>query len=69
MEMRMKQGNSWCHVQDYLKHTVEETSKGVNIKIYTHGGNIHEYICEDKTRLKNGEWAKGYKKWKRHGLQ
>ena len=69
MEMRMKQGNSLCHVRDYSKHTVEETSKGVNIKIYTHGGNVHEYICEDKTRLKNGEWAKGYKKWKRHGLQ
>ena len=65
----MKQGNSWCRVQDYLKHTVEETSKGVNIKIYTHGGNVHEYICEDKTRLKNGGWAKGYKNWKRHGLQ
>jgi hypothetical protein len=42
MEMRMKQGNSWCHVQDYSKHTVEETSKGVNIKIYTHGGNVKQ---------------------------
>ena len=68
MEMRMKQGNSWCHISDYSKHTVEETEKGVIITIYTHSGNVHEYICEDKTRLKNGEWAKGYKEWK-NGLQ
>ena len=68
MEMRMKQGNSWAHIPDYIRHTVKETEKGVTITIYA-GDNVHEYICEDKTRLKNGEWAKGHKKWKRHGLQ
>ena len=69
MEMRMKKGDSWCHIPDYSKHTIEETKKGVNITIYTYSGNVHEYICEDKERTKNGEWAKGYREWKKSGLQ
>ena len=67
MEMRMKQGNSWAHIPDYIKHTVKETEKGVTITIYA-GDNIHEYICEDITKNKK-DWSEGYNEWKKHGLQ
>ena len=63
----MKQGNSWARIPDYIKHTVEETKKGVTITIYA-GDNVHEYICEDKTRLKNGEWANDYIEWKKNNV-
>ena len=64
--MNSKRGDSWCHMPDYSNHTVEETNKGVTIKIYTHGGNVHEYICEDKTKIKGSEWVEGYQKWKKN---
>jgi len=67
MEMRMKQGNSWARIPDYIKHTVKETEKGVTITIYA-GDNIHEYICEDITKNKK-DWSEGYNEWKKHGLQ
>ncbi len=67
MEMKMKRGDSWCHIPDYSKHTVEETEKGVTITIYA-GDNIHEYICEDITKNKK-DWSEGYNEWKKHGLQ
>ena len=51
MEMRMKRGDSWCHIPNYIRHTVEETEKGVTITIYA-GDNVHEYICEDITKNK-----------------
>ena len=49
----MKRGDSWARIPDYIRHTVKETEKGVTITIYA-GDNVHEYICEDKTRIKNG---------------
>ena len=67
MEMRMKQGNSWAHIPDYIRHTVKETEKGVTITIYA-GDNVHEYICEDITKNKK-DWSEGYNEWKKHGLQ
>ena len=45
--MRIKRGDSWCHIPNYVKHTVEDTEKGVTITIYTENGDVHEYICED----------------------
>ena len=41
----MNRGDSWCHVPNYIKHTVEDTDKGVNIKIYTENGNVREFEC------------------------
>jgi hypothetical protein len=67
MEMRMKQGNSWARIPDYIRHTVKETEKGVTITIYA-GDNVHEYICEDITKNKK-DWSEGYNEWKKHGLQ
>ena len=66
MEMRMKRGDSWCHIPNYIRHTVEETEKGVTITIYA-GDNVHEYICEDITKNKKN-WSKEYNKWKKNGL-
>ena len=66
MEMRMKRGDSWCHIPNYIRHTVEETEKGVTITIYA-GDNVHEYICEDITKNKK-EWSEGYNEWKKNGL-
>jgi len=66
MEMRMKRGDSWCHIPNYIKHTVEETEKGVTITIYA-GDNVHEYICEDITKNKK-DWSEGYNEWKKNGL-
>ena len=67
MEIRMKRGDSWCHIPNYIRHTVEETEKGVTITIYA-GDNVHEYICEDITKNKK-DWSEGYSEWKKHGLQ
>ena len=64
MEMRMKRGDSWCHIPNYIRHTVEETEKGVTITIYA-GDNVHEYICEDITKNKK-EWSEGYNEWKKN---
>ena len=66
MEMRMKRGDSWCHIPNYIRHTVEETEKGVTIRIYA-GDNVHEYICEDITKNKK-DWSEGYNEWKKNGL-
>ena len=66
MEMRMKRGDSWCHIPNYIRHTVEETEKGVTITIYA-GDNVHEYICEDITKNKKN-WSKEYNEWKKIGL-
>ena len=66
MEIRMKRGDSWCHIPNYIRHTVEETEKGVTIRIYA-GDNVHEYICEDITKNKK-EWSEGYNEWKKNGL-
>ena len=46
----MKKGDSWCHIPDYSKHTVEETKKGVIITIYTYSGNVHERVQETPSR-------------------
>ena len=62
----MKRGDSWCHIPNYIKHTVEETEKGVTITIYA-GDNVHEYICEDITKNKK-DWSEGYNEWKKNGL-
>ena len=43
MEMRMKRGDSWARIPDYIKHTVEETEKGVTITIYA-GDNVRVYL-------------------------
>lgn len=59
----MNRGDSWCHVPNYIKHTVEDTDKGVNIKIYTENGNVREFECEDVTKSKES-WKIGYNKWK-----
>ena len=64
--MRMKRGDSWCHIPNYIRHTVEETEKGVTITIYA-GDNVHEYICEDITKNKK-DWSEGYNEWKKNGL-
>ena len=61
--MNKKKGDSWCHVPNYIKHTVEDTDKGVNIKIYTENGNVREFECEDVTKSKE-RWIEGYNKWK-----
>ena len=66
MEMRMKRGDSWCHIPNYIRHTVEETEKGVTITISA-GDNVHEYICEDITKNKKN-WSKEYNEWKKNGL-
>ena len=66
MEMRMKRGDSWTHIPNYIRHTVEETEKGVTITIYA-GDNVHEYICEDITKNKKN-WSKEYNEWKKNGL-
>ena len=66
MEMRMKRGDSWCHIPNYIRHTIEETEKGVTIRIYA-GDNVHEYICEDITKNKK-DWSEGYNEWKKNGL-
>ena len=58
----MNRGNSWGHIPNYIRHTVEETDKGVNIKIYTENG-VREFDCEDITKNKES-WTKGYSKWK-----
>ena len=58
----MNRGDSWGHIPNYIRHTVEETDKGVNIKIYTENG-IREFDCEDVTKSKES-WTKGYSKWK-----
>jgi hypothetical protein len=68
MEMRMKKGDSWCHIPNYVKHTVEETEKGVTITIYTENGHVHEYICEDVSKRNKKDWSKGYNEWKKNGL-
>ena len=62
----MKRGDSWCHIPNYIRHTVEETEKGVTITIYA-GDNVHEYICEDITKNKKN-WSKEYNEWKKNGL-
>ena len=62
----MKRGDSWCHIPNYIRHTVEETEKGVTITIYA-GDNVHEYICEDITKNKK-DWSEGYNEWKKNGL-
>ena len=67
MEMRMKRGDSWARIPDYIRHTVKETEKGVTITIYA-GDNVHKYICEDITKNKK-DWSEGYNEWKKHGLQ
>ena len=64
--MRMKRGDSWCHIPNYIRHTVEETEKGVTITIYA-GANVHEYICEDIRKNKKN-WSKEYNEWKKNGL-
>jgi hypothetical protein len=61
--MNKNRGDSWCHVPNYIKHTVEETDKGVNIKIYTENGNVREFECEDVTKSKES-WIKGHRNWK-----
>jgi len=58
----MNRGDSWGHIPNYIRHTVEETDKGVNIKIYTENG-IREFDCEDVTKSKES-WIEGYNKWK-----
>ena len=58
----MNRGDSWGHIPNYIRHTVEETDKGVNIKIYTENG-IREFDCEDATKSKES-WIEGYNKWK-----
>jgi len=58
----MNRGDSWGHIPNYTRHTVEETDKGVNIKIYTENG-IREFKCDDVTNNKES-WTEGYRKWK-----
>ena len=58
----MNRGDSWGHIPNYIRHIVEETDKGVNIKIYTENG-IREFDCEDVTKSKES-WIEGYNKWK-----
>ncbi len=58
----MNRGDSWGHIPNYIRHTVEETDKGVNIKIYTENG-VREFDCEDITKSKES-WIEGYNKWK-----
>ncbi len=58
----MNRGDSWGHIPNYIRHTVEKTDKGVNIKIYTESG-VREFECEDITKSKES-WTKGYSKWK-----
>ena len=58
----MNRGDSWGHIPNYIRHTVEETDKGVNIKIYTENG-IREFDCDDITKSKESR-TKGYSKWK-----
>ena len=58
----MNRGDSWSHIPNYIKHTVEETDKGVTIKIYTENG-VSEFDCEDVTKSKES-WTKGYRRWK-----
>ena len=58
----MNRGDSWCHIPNYIKHTVKDTDGGVNIKIYTENG-VREFDCEDITKNKES-WTKGYSKWK-----
>ena len=60
--MNKNRGDSWCHVPNYIRHTVEETDKGVNIKIYTEN-SIREFECEDINKNKES-WIKGYRNWK-----
>jgi|TARA_R100001594_G_scaffold45196_2_gene77887 hypothetical protein len=55
-------GNSWSHIPNYIRHTVQNTDKGVNIKIYTENG-VSEFDCEDVTKSKES-WTKGYRRWK-----
>tara|TARA_Y100000296_G_scaffold52038_1_gene59631 strand:+ start:316 stop:498 length:183 start_codon:yes stop_codon:yes gene_type:complete len=59
----MNRGDSWCHIPNYVKHTVVDTEKGVNIKIYDNEGNVREFKCDDVTRNKES-WIESYKKWK-----
>ena len=58
----MNRGDSWSHIPNYIKHTGEETDKGVTIKIYTESG-VREFECEDITKGKES-WTKGYRRWK-----
>ena len=58
----MNRGDSWSHIPNYIKHTVEETDKGVNIKIYTQN-SVREFECEDITKSKKS-CADGYRHWK-----
>ena len=58
----MNRGDSWCHISNYIKHTVKDTDGGVNIKIYTENG-VREFKCDDVTRNKES-WIESYKKWK-----
>ena len=58
----MNRGDSWGHIPNYIRHTVEETDKGVNIKIYTESG-VREFECENIAKNKES-WTKGYSKWK-----
>ena len=53
----MNRGDSWGHIPNYIRHTVEETDKGVNIKIYTENG-IREFKCDDVTKNKES-WTEG----------
>ena len=62
----MNRGDSWGHIPNYIRHTIEETEKGVTITIYA-GDNVHEYICEDITKNKK-DWSEGYNEWKKNGL-
>jgi len=60
--MKKNRGDSWSHIPNYIKHTVQNTDKGVNIKIYTENG-VREFKCDDVTRNKES-WIESYKKWK-----
>ena len=58
----MNRGDSWSHIPNYIRHNVQNTDKGVTIKIYTDNG-VREFKCEDITKSKES-WIEGYKKWK-----
>jgi hypothetical protein len=58
----MNRGDSWSHIPNYIRHNVQNTDKGVTIKIYTDNG-VREFKCDDVTKNKES-WIEGYKKWK-----
>ena len=60
--MKKNRGDSWRQIPNYIRHNVQNTDKGVTIKIYTENG-VREFKCDDVTKNKES-WTEGYRKWK-----